>query len=125
MIFQPKRCSMRNSHVIFKSSDGVDNLPGQILAIFSKATNRVDATTVHIIVREYLPLNASDEEHDRYRRFGEVGGRLYYDRTAKPSIIVAKRLVTLFAKTSLQQHGNIRDPVIHVLGIYKVKVNLG
>lgn len=68
-----------------------------------------------------MPLSESDLVHDKYRQFGIVGGRLYYEQTAPPIVIRATQLITLFAATPFEC-APIGVPVVHVLPLYKVRM---
>lgn len=117
LVYQPKDRSHRDSNAIVRLQsplDGQDHVAAQIIAMFKE----VATGNIFVIVARYCPLRQADAAHDRYRQFGIVAGRLYYAQTLPPSIIHATDLVTLFAMTPFK-FASIKDPVIHVLPLYK------
>ena len=120
--YQAEGRSSRDANIIMRSSVpsllpmNQDHTAARILAIFKKASDE----QIFVIAAPHVPLSESDLVHDKYRQFGIVGGRLYYEQTAAPIVIRATQLITLFAATPFEC-ALIGVPVVHVLPLYKVR----
>ncbi|KAJ3501185.1 hypothetical protein NLJ89_g9453 [Agrocybe chaxingu] len=100
--FQTENASPRDSHVYYGKNGTIS--AGTIQAIFShtRASGDGDRTQTFFIVRPYRPLPFEFGKSDPYRRFPEVGGRMYCDIYEEEIIINDEELLYHFALSPLQ-----------------------
>ncbi|KAI0715227.1 hypothetical protein C8Q76DRAFT_584388, partial [Earliella scabrosa] len=106
VFYKPQKRSRGDSNIIFgdPKKPGVQR-PGRIHAIVLFSRDQLDGTTAEetfLFVKQLQDLSLEDAKLDPFRRYGSVGGRLYYDATAEETIALRPAdIVCHFARTRM------------------------
>ena len=117
MMFSPEQTSYGNSLVIYRpTSHSTDRWhAGKIISIFlQKQRSGSVIGPPFLVVRSFVPLGVDEAVHDHYRKFGDSGGRLFYDRHGGIVMLSLEDVLCHFASTPMQVAA-IKGDCIHVL----------
>ncbi|RPD67245.1 hypothetical protein L226DRAFT_452550 [Lentinus tigrinus ALCF2SS1-7] len=120
--FTSERDSSKDSNVVFNPPGSDTWSAGRIQRIFSFSyrdnQHRIVEGT-YLFIKPYESLSPADAEHDYYRKYRFVGGRLFYAQHGAGVIVTADHVVSHFARTPMRVPP-ISAPCMHVLPLDKV-----
>ena len=126
--FSPEQTSYGNSLVVYQPrSHGPTSswLAGKIICIFlSKQISGSDGIPIgppYLVIQPFVPLGTKDAAHDHYRKFGDSGGKLFYNREGSTVIVSLEDVLCHFACTPIQVP-SINGDCIHALPLSRVSL---
>lgn len=125
--YQPRAISSKNSNIYFQPTSQSQPTAGYIENIILHARKDPSGRMVEetfLIVNRYQDLTPSEAQHDHYRQFPLVGGKLYHDTILQePHVIRPSSVICHCAKTTTH-HDDIVGGILHILPLDRVSLLL-
>lgn len=117
--FRPHSLGPKDSHVVFRESDGADWRAGRIREMFTQEQGPSDVSKIWIVVDEYIPLSTEDQALDPYRKFPIAGGRMFYAEFKPEPLVLAPEEIVCHSTMMKRQLPVTLTECVHILPLDK------
>jgi hypothetical protein len=119
-IFSPLSFSVRDSHAVIGKGIPGDWCAGQIKQIFTYSFEPLVPQEAYLVVQKFRELSAQEATRDPYRRYPNVGGRLYHpELNEEIEVVTLQDIIAHFAYTP-HDRTTFGFPCFHALPLNKV-----